>query len=76
MNKILVDIREENNTIKKHFNNKDVVSVEELLDIIDNLSYELDRLDEEYKDFKQSVKENYRQIPVSEQVQVYDKDFH
>ena len=76
MNKILVDIRDENDTIKLHFNNQDFVSIDDLLDKIDELSYTIDNIKEEYEDFKQNVNDNYRQIPVSEQVEVYDRDFY
>lgn len=50
MNKILVDIREENETIRKYFKNKDLVSVDELLDTIDNLIYEKKQLEYELEE--------------------------
>lgn len=44
----------------------DILSVEDLLDIIEELYYECERIEEEYADFKQQVEDNYRPIPNKE----------
>lgn len=53
MKKILVDIREENESIRDYFKNKDLVSVEELLNAIDDLIYERNNLEEKLEDKKE-----------------------
>lgn len=52
MDKILIDIREEHISIRRYFNDKDCISVEDLLEAIDNLIYEKDNLEEELDDIK------------------------
>ena len=47
MDNIYVDIREENESIRNLFNDKDFVSVDTLLDTIDDLLYQLNELKEE-----------------------------
>ena len=50
MEKILVDIREENESIRDYFKNKDLVSVDDLLNAIDDLICEKDNLEEKLED--------------------------
>lgn len=69
-----IDIRNENDTIKKHFN-KDLVSVDELLGTIEDLSLEVERLQEEIEDKEQYYKDNYRKIDNYEYCGVSRKDF-
>ena len=47
MEDVYVDIREENESIRNLFNHKDFVSVDTLLDTIDDLLYQLNELKEE-----------------------------
>jgi hypothetical protein len=47
MEKILVDIREEDDEIKDYFKNKDLVSVDDMLNAIADLLYEKHKLEEE-----------------------------
>lgn len=46
MEEILIDIRREHISIKKYFKNKDLVSIKELLDAIEDLILEVDNLEE------------------------------
>lgn len=48
---VYVDIRNENDSIKDLFS-KDFVSVDDLLDCIDDLNYQLDKLKEEIEDLQ------------------------
>ena len=52
-----------------------ILSESVMNDILDNLVYELDHQIEMYEDLKQDREDNYRRIPVSEQVGISDKDF-
>lgn len=52
MESILIDIRAEHISIRKYFEGKDLVSVADLLEAIDNLIYERDNLEEEIDDLK------------------------
>lgn len=69
------DVEFELSEIDQKIVSKKSVSFNELLDLIDNLNYELDNLKDEYNNFKDEVEENYRQISQSEQYGVSDRDF-
>lgn len=43
--------------------------------IFEDLISEIDRLEEKYSDLEQDLEDNYRPIPVSEQVGISDKNF-
>lgn len=74
MDEVYIDIRKENAGIQKHFN-ADFVSIEQLLATIEDLDSEIENLKEKYDDLLEDLRDNYRPIPYSEQVCVYDRDF-
>lgn len=49
--------------------------IEYLQEYIGEQKLEINILKQEFLDFKQNVKENYKQIPVNEQYEIYDDDF-
>lgn len=53
---------------------QDLISVENLLELIEELDYEINRLNEKIEDMEQDIKENYKPIPLSEQYGV-DSEF-
>ena len=70
MNELLVDIRNENESIKREFKNKDMVSVRQLLNTIADLKAELEAQKEYYEDIikhrEEEIQENYRQLTSAE----------
>lgn len=52
MNDIYIDIREQNDDIRELFSNKDFVSIDAVLDIIDDLNYQINSMKEELEDLK------------------------
>lgn len=60
MENVLIDIRKESKQIQRIFNNQDLVSVEDLLAMIEELDDQLSGLEDEYNDFKNDVEENYK----------------
>lgn len=70
MSEILVDIRNESETIKKEFKNKDMVSIRELLNLITDLKCEIADVEEHYEEVikhrEQEIQDNYKQISPSE----------
>ena len=46
---------------------KDIISIEDLLGIIEDLYYEIERQDEELRDLKQDIEDNYRPYTKAEQ---------
>lgn len=75
MGDIYVDLRTQNDWIRFLFPNTDFASVEDIIEKLEELYDELDEVKEEYKDFKENVEENYKHIPISEQVDISDRDF-
>lgn len=58
----------------KHlFEDQDSVTEEDLFYTIDELNYELTRLQKEYDNFQKNVEDNYKFIPVEEQIG-YDRE--
>lgn len=59
-----------------NLNNIDLLNIIEYLqEYVDEQKLEINILKQEFLDFKQNVKENYKQIPVNEQYEIYDDDF-
>lgn len=54
---------------------KDVYSLEEILNQLEELYFDKERLEEELRDLQQEMEDNYRPIPMSEQAGISDRDF-
>lgn len=74
MDKVLINIKDENEWIKKYFN-KELVTIDDFIGIIEDLDGEISHLKEQIEDLEEDIRENYRAIPYNEQVGVYDSDF-
>jgi chromosome segregation ATPase len=68
--------------VTDEFRNKDLVSVEELLDKISELAAKVEELEDdlkeakrEYQDLEDDLEDNYRPIPLKEMYGISDKDF-
>ena len=62
MEKILVDIREESKQIKRIFENKDLISIKDLLSKIEELDDDKEYLEDKIKDMEQDIEDNYKPI--------------
>ncbi len=67
MENILVDIREESKQIKRIFENKDLISIEDLLSKIEELDDDKGDLEDKIKDMEQDIEDNYKPISKAEQ---------
>ena len=76
MDNIYVDMREQGFTLSRHFKNKDMVSVEEILTELEELIDDLGYLREEFDDYKRDVEDNYRPLTQAEQIGYNEKDFY
>lgn len=68
MEKVLIDIREENNQIRCLFKLKDFVSVDEILDKLCELDDERAYAEEKVEDLEQDIEENYIPIRVDDEI--------
>ena len=69
--------------VTDEFANKDLVSVEELLDKISELSSRVEELEDDlieakrvYEDLEEDLEENYRPIPLAELYGISARDFY
>lgn len=60
---LIIDLRKCNKWIRKRFPNKDIVSLDDLFGDYEELIDEVDHLEEEIRDLKQDMEENYRPLP-------------
>lgn len=58
MNEVYIDMRKENEWIRKYFK-KDLVSVEDLIGCIENLDCEIDSLNEKIEELESDLKDEY-----------------
>lgn len=68
MEKVLIDIREENNQIKCLFKLKDFVSVEEILDKLCEVDDERAYAEEKVEDLEQDIEQHYTPIRVEDEI--------
>ena len=64
-----------NKWIGKYFPKQDLISIDDLISCIEDLDSDVEHLKEKYEDLEQDLEDNYRPIPVSEQVGISDRDF-
>ncbi len=68
MENVYVDIRNECDFIRDMFENKDIVSIEEIFTKLEDLVDEKTDLEIKFEDFKQDVEDNYRPVSYKEQL--------
>jgi hypothetical protein len=72
MEDVLVKIKD---TTLGRYLEKDLISINELLDALDQAIWEKDELKAEFEEFKQEVEDNYRPVSYAEQVGYNVRDF-
>ena len=72
MKYVILDL--ENSEYRSLFN-KDTITLQEILEKYDELKSDYDYLNEEYENYKQCVKDNYKMISPSEMYCISDRDF-
>ncbi len=75
MDNIFIKKEELNEWTQKHFK-EDLVSVDDLIRVIEDLDNEVDRVKEEYEDYKQMIKDNYEPISPYKMYGVSENEFH
>ena len=54
--------------LKKYFKNQDLIYIEDLITLIDYLSYDVNKMSEEYENLLQDVRDNYKFIDTREAI--------
>ncbi len=61
---------------KSLFEDEDTITMEELFNTIDKLNSEIDSLQEKYDDYKEYVKDNYKELSQAELIGYNERDFY
>lgn len=62
MENVLIDIRKESRQLQRIFAGKDLVSIEDLLAVIEEQDDEIEHIQDEFKQYKEMVEEDYKPI--------------
>lgn len=73
MENVFIKREELNKWIAKYFK-EDLVSIDDILRVLEDLEFELDSLKEEFEDYKQMVADNYKPISASSMYGVSKND--
>lgn len=68
MENVYIDIRNECDFIRDMFENKDMISIEEIFAKLEDLVDEKTDLEIKFEDFKRDVEDNYRPVSYKEQL--------
>lgn len=72
MNQVYINIKDMNECYLKRYLQeqfkKDIVSIDEILGLLEDLKGDYDSLEEEFEDFKQDVEDNYKPVSYEEQI--------
>lgn len=74
MENVFIKREELNKWIAKYFK-EDLVSIDDILRVLEDLEFELDNLKEEFDDYKQMVADNYKPRSASSMYGVSDNDY-
>lgn len=78
MEEVYIKVQDLGESLKKHFRDKDLISVIELECLCEDLDAELEGLKEEYEDYQEEVNENYkpRRFNPYKEYGISERDFH
>jgi hypothetical protein len=75
MNEVYIKKEDLGEIVEKHFN-KDLISIDDLIGLIEELDYHIDRLEEEIEDKEQDIEDNYKPRNSYSLYGVSESDFH
>ena len=75
MDQVFIRKDDLNRWIAKYFI-KDLISVDDLLSVIEDLDSEVDNLEEKIEDLKNDIESNYKPVSKAEQYDISDSYFH
>lgn len=73
MDNVYIKTEHLNSWVSKYFKNKDLVSIEDLISLIEDLADEAEHWKEKFEDLEEEVRENYKPIPID--LGLSDRDF-
>lgn len=76
MENVYIKVEDMNKWVAKYFPNKDLVTIEDLLSVIEDLDSELSNKEEEYKELENNLHDNYKPISAYDMYGISEKEFH
>ena len=73
MDSVYIKTEHLNSWISKYFKDKDLISIEDLIGLIEDLADEIEHWKEKFEDLEEDVRENYKPIPMD--LGISDRDF-
>ena len=73
MDSVYIKTEHLNSWISKYFKDKDLISIEDLIGLIEDLADESEHWKEKFEELEEDVRENYKPIPID--YGVSDRDF-
>ena len=75
MDKVFINKSELNKWIARYFPDQNLISIEDLLNTIENLDIEVENLQKMYDELYNNLQNNYKPISQAEQYEISDRDF-
>ena len=76
VDELFIDLRKQDYTIAERFENKDIITLEELLQDYENVIYENENLQEEIDTLKENVRDYYTEKSPYSVYGVSESEFH
>lgn len=74
MNEVYIKVEDLGGVISKYYEGRDIISLIELIGLCEDLSCDLDRLQEEFDDYKEN--EDYAKFNPYKEYGINERDFH
>lgn len=76
MDNIYIDMREQGFTLSNYYKNKDLVKLEDILSDFEQAIDDMEALQEKFDDYKEYVKDNYKELSQAELIGFNEKDYY
>lgn len=76
MDQVYIKVQDMNKWVAKYFPNQDLVTIEEILSVIEELDSELENEKIKYEELESNLHENYKPISSYEMYAINERDFH
>jgi hypothetical protein len=73
MDSVYIKVSDLNKWTGKYFDGKDIVSVEDILGVLEDVADECEHWKEKFEDLEEDLRENYKAIPID--YGMSDRDF-
>lgn len=74
MKEVYIKKNELSEWLAKYFK-QDLISIDDLLGVMEDLDSDVKRLEEKIQDLEQDIEENYISMPIANQCGISDRDF-